>query len=372
MRRTLGLLFLSVVLLASACGGTKRATPTPTASAAASPQVSPTATPTESVYAHIAPADMNPAIANVTPRVYVPNSMSNTVDVIDPSTMKIVDHFKVGKLPQHVTPSWDMKTLYVDNDLGDSLTPIDPATGKRGTDIPVIDPYNLYFTPDGKYAIVVAERFQLLYFRDPHTWRTIKTVRIDHRGPNHLDFSPDGRYLLISCEFSGYVVKVDLQRLEVVDSVHVGGKPADVRISPDGTAFFVANEFRDGVSVIDPDAMKETHFIKTGRGAHGFVVSRDGTKLYVTNRSGGSVSVIDMAARTSVAKWETGGSPDMGGVSADGTRLWVSNRYGGSVMAVDTSDGHVVATIYVGAGPHGVCVFPQPGRFSLGHTGNYR
>jgi YVTN family beta-propeller protein len=286
--------------------------------------------------------------------------------------MTVVNSFDVGELPQHVTPSRDMKTLYVNNNKGNTLTPIDPVTGKRGESFPVVDPYNLYFTPDGRYAIVVGERFRTLYFRDPHTWKLIKSVEVDHAGPNHLDFSADGRYLLISCEFSGYVVKVDVQRLEVVTSLYVGGKPADVRLSSDGKVFFVANEYRAGVSVVDGETMTVKSFVSTGSGAHGFIVSRDGRSLYVTNRTGGSVSVLDMAARQVVRKWETGGSPDMGGVSVDGTRLWVSNRYGGSVMAIDTRDGHVVARIPVGSGPHGVCVFPQPGRFSLGHTGNYR
>ena len=58
-----------------------------------------------------------------------------------------------GALPQHVTPGYDLKTLYVDNDQGNSLTPINPRTGLPGRPIPVADPYNLYFTPDGRYAI---------------------------------------------------------------------------------------------------------------------------------------------------------------------------------------------------------------------------
>jgi YVTN family beta-propeller protein len=363
----------ALALIAAACGSGQRAAPTPSASPVVTASATPSPSPVpDGVYAHIGPSEVNPATANATARVYVPNSMSNTVDVVDPATMQIVAHYAVGKLPQHVTPSWDMKTLYVDNDLGDSLTPIDPVTGKRGPSVYVLDPYNLYFTPDGRFALVVAERFQRLDFRDPHTFKLIKTVRIDHSGPNHLDFSADGRYLLISCEFSGYVVKVDVERMEVVKSVDVGGKPADVRVSPDGKSFFVTNEYRNGVSVIDPDRMVETKFIPTGHGAHGFVVSRDGKNLYVTNRTGGSVSVLDMNTQKTVTKWITGGSPDMGGVSTDGTRLWLSNRHGGSVMAIDTRDGRVVGRISVGAGPHGLCVFPQPGRFSLGHTGNYR
>ena len=86
--------------------------------------------------------------------------------MIDPATYKVIDHFKVGRLPQHVTPSFDMKTLWVLNDKGNSLTRIDPATGKTGETIRVLDPYNMYYTPDGKYAIVVAEQRERLEFRD--------------------------------------------------------------------------------------------------------------------------------------------------------------------------------------------------------------
>jgi YVTN family beta-propeller protein len=372
MRSLTGLLAAALLVTASACAKTHRATPVPTdtpMASAALPSVSAVPGP-ENVYEHI--RDVNPAMAGVPSRVYVPNSMSNTVDVIDPQTFQVVEHFAVGRLPQHVTPSWDLKQLYVDNDLGDSLTPIDPVTGKRGNKIYVLDPYNLYFTPDGRFAIVVAEKYRRLDFRDAHTFKLVKTVYIDHSGPNHLDFSPDGKYLIISCEFSGYVVKVDVERMVAVKSVHVGGKPADVRISPDGKTFFVANEYRNGVSVIDPDKMVERRFIPTGHGAHGFVVARNGKDLYVTNRMGGSVSVLDMEAQLTTAKWLTGGSPDMGGVSADGGRLWVSNRYGSSVMAIDTKTGSVIARISVGRSPHGLCVFPQPGRYSLGHTGNFR
>src|SRR5205085_10226889 len=84
------------------------------------------------VHAHTGPADLSPAVAGVPTRVYVPNSESNTVDVIDPVTFKITDHFAVGKVPQHIAPSWDLKTLYVDNNDGNSLTPIDPLTGRPG------------------------------------------------------------------------------------------------------------------------------------------------------------------------------------------------------------------------------------------------
>ncbi len=328
--------------------------------------------PGVNVYAGTGVANMSPAVAGVPTRVYVPNSVSNTVDVIDPDTLTVIDHYAVGNTPQHVVPSYDLSTLYVNNNKGNSLTPIDPRTGKPGTPIPVDDPYNLYFTPDGKYAIVMAERNSHVDFRDPVTWKLVKSVPIAHSGVNHADFTPDGKTMIASCEFSGWVVRIDLPTMTVTGELHVGGMPVDVRSSPDGTVMYVANQGRNGVSVVDPVTMTETGFIAAGRGTHGLYPSRDGTKLYATNRLAGTISVIDFATRTVVATWNIGGTPDMGGVSADGSRFWVTGRYSGGVYVVDTQTGTLVKRIPVGAGPHGLAIFPQPGRISLGHTGNYR
>ena len=308
--------------------------------------------------------------------MYVPNSLSNTVDVIDPTTFRIVEHFDVGRLPQHVVPSYDLRTLYVTNDLGNSLTPIDPKTGAPGQPIPVADPYNLYFTPGGKHAIVVAERLGRLDFRDAATMQLVKSVSVPCRGVDHLDFSVDGTYLIASCEFSGSVVKVDVARMAVIGTLALppGSKPQDVRLSPNGREFYVADMVRGGVYTIDGDAFRVTGFIPTGAGAHGLYPSRDSKVMYVTNRNAGTISLISFATESVVATWSIpgGGSPDMGGISADGSTLWVSGRYNAEVYAIDTATGALRARIHVGSGPHGLCVFPQPGRYSLGHTGIFR
>lgn len=324
------------------------------------------------MYAHTRATDLDPRLASVPQRVYVPNSVSNTVDVIDPHTFKVIDHFNVGKQPQHITPSWDMNTLYVDNTRGNSLTPIDPRTGKPGQPIPVEDPYNLYFTPDGSHAIVVAEALHRLDFRDPHTWQLVKSVPVPFNGLDHADFTADGKTMAISCEFSGWLLRVDLERMEVTGQLHVGGAPIDVKLSPNGRVFYVANQQRDGVSVVDATTFEETRFIPTGAGAHGLYPSRDGRELYVSNRKAGSVSVLDFLTGDVLANWHIGGSPDMGGVSTDGKQLWLSGRYNKEVYVIDTHTGELIHTIKVGDGPHGLSLFPQPGRFSMGHTGVYR
>ncbi len=327
---------------------------------------------TVNVYAHALGDEFSPAVAGVPVRVYVPNSAAGTVSVIDPETFKVIDRYPTGEVPHHVTPSWDLTELYVNNTEGNTFTVIDPRSGKPVKQIPIEDPYNLYFTPDGTKAIVVAERYQRLDFFERQTWRKIKSVSIPWPGVDHGDFTADGRYFLASTEFSGQLVKVDTETMEVVGRANVGSLPIDVKVSPDGKVFYVANQGRHGVSIVDPETMTEIGFLKTGAGAHGLNASRDATLLYVSNRLDGSISVIDFATRTVKETWKVGGSPDMIQVSADGRQLWVSNRYHGSVSVVDTTTGTLITTIATGAGAHGLSLFPQPGRYNVGHNGVFR
>ena len=328
------------------------------------------------VYAADRPGNLSAVVRDFPPRIYVPNSRSNSVSVIDPATFRVIDHFPVGRLPQHVTPSYDMKTLWVLNDKGNSLTRIDPATGKAQGSIPVRDPYNMYYTPDGRFAIVVAEQQRRLNFLDAATMKLSHSLEVPCKGVDHMDFSADGKYLIASCEFAGALIKVDVERQQVLGRLALERKcmPQDVKLSPDGSVFFVADMCAGGVHLVDGDRLAYLGFIPTGKGAHGLYVSRDSRVLYVSNRGEGSVSVIDFGTRRVTVKWRLpgGGSPDMGGVSADGKVLWLAGRYNSEVYAIDTSDGRLLARIPVGREPHGLCVYPQPGRYSLGHTGIFR
>jgi YVTN family beta-propeller protein len=406
-------LLTALALLAVACGGggdSKQSSNTtgPAGGSTAAP-TAPTAAPTTAVpkkidtipgmpgvpdpsnlYSEIKTDNFAPATKGALTRVYVPNRADNTVSVIDPATMKVVDTFKVGLNPQHVVPSYDLTTLWVTNNAegttDGTLTPIDPKTGKPGQSVTLDDPYNMYFTPDGKYAINVAEARKRLDFLDPHTMKVISSLDVPGcNGINHADFTIDGRYVLFTCEFGGAIAKIDVVNHTVVGYLHLsqGGMPQDIRSSPDGNTFYVAEMMRGGVYTVDPNSFTETGFIPTGIGTHGLYPSRDGTKLYIANRGSsqvggppngpGSVSVLDFADNKIVATWPIpgGGSPDMGNVSNDGKTLWLSGRYDNVVYAIDTSSGTMVK-IPVGTEPHGLTVWPQPGRYSLGHTGNMR
>jgi YVTN family beta-propeller protein len=372
----------------------------------------------KNLYSEQAANKVQPAIAGDLPRIYVPNLRGHDVHVIDPATMKVVDRFKVGHSPQHIVPSWDMKTLWVTNNAerrtDGSLTPIDPKTGKPGPAIDVDNPYNLYFSPDGKSAIVVAEARKRLDFRDPKTLALQAELPVPGcPGVNHADFSIDGRFAIFTCEFAGTLVKIDMVERRILGYLNLSmpetrfkavaqkpgqvwepgetelctvkkGMPQDIRISPDGKRFYIADMHADGVHIVDGESFTKVGFIATGVGAHGLYPSRDGKLLYVANRGShlihgprngpGSVAVIDFASEKIVARWGIpgGGSPDMGNISADGRYLWLAARYDDVVYRFDTQDGGKVQQVKVGAEPHGLTVWPIPGRYSLGHTGNMR
>jgi YVTN family beta-propeller protein len=365
-------LAICLVLTAAACssGGSKHGSPT-----SSTPKVTVPASTTSTsfnTYADDMVGKFAPSVQGDPSLVYVPNSVSNTVDVIDPATYQIIRSFPVPERPQHVVPSHDMRTLFVNSDLGNALTPINPRTGQPGAPIPVTDPYNLYFTPDGTKAIVVPELLNSLDFRDPHTWKLIKRVHLPCQAPNHMDFTANGRSVVVSCEGSQQVVRVNVVAMKVTGALTIGGSPQDLRLSPDGKVFYVADLNLSRVDLIDARTFTEIGWIHTGAGAHGLYPSRDTKSLYVSNRIAGTISVIDFATRRVVTTWTIpNSSPDMGGVSADGNYLWLSGRYNSEIYVIDTHTG-AFRRIPVGLGPHGLCVFPQPGKISLGHTGIYR
>lgn len=354
---------------------------------------------------------LSPAAKNALYRVYVPNSRSNSVSVIDPTTYQVIQTIHTGAEPQHVVPAYDLQTLWVLNNKGNNITAINPATGKFGPTFAVDDPYNLYFTPNGKFAIVVCEGREELQFRDPVSMKLITSLKTGCRGANHMEFSVDGAFAIVTCEHSSQLMKVDLINNKVLSylvlnnhqtpskvaemdilgdgNIHFQdhseqSMPQDIRSTADGKLFFVADMMRDGVAIVDPVPFIQIGFIPTGIGAHAVYPSRDGKLFYISNRGchhsscgphgPGSISVIDPDKKAVIATWAIpkGGSPDMGNVTADGKELWLSGRYDSEVYVFDTTTGQLTHRIPVGTGPHGLTVWPQPGRYSLGHTGNMR
>lgn len=401
-------LALLISLAACTSGGSPAPTtapastaPPPSANSTPAAAAAPTGVPVD-IYAGTGAGDLAPAARAAKPMVYVPNSQADTVQLIDPATFRIVRTFRVGREPQHVVPSWDLSRLWVNSDRGNQLVPINPRTGKQGRAVDVSDPYNLYFTPDGRHALVMAERLHRIDIRNPRTMKLQRSLPVNCWGINHADFTADLEHFVASCEFSGELLVINRQATKVEKVINLNATrtagadspmpagmssdprsqlrpgasamPQDVRLTPDGRWFLAADMLRNGIWVIDATTFTISRFVHTGKGAHGIYPSRDAQRIFVSNRDEGTVSVLDAATLVVVARWRIpgGGSPDMGGVTADGRQLWLSGRYDARVYVMDTRTGRLLRSIRVNAGPHGLAVWPQPGSYSLGHTGNMR
>jgi YVTN family beta-propeller protein len=355
-------------------------TEAPSASATASAAPESTPEPVGGVYGGTVSGELDPRVADVPERVYVPNEEGNDVAVIDPSTFQVIDRFAVGDMPEHVNPDWGLEYLWVSNMNGGFLTKVDPMTSQpiEEIDLPIF-PYALYYTLDGEKVMVVTNYIALedvadngVHFYDPDTWEPLAYVNVPWPGADDADLTADGRYLAISAEYSGYLVFIDTEQMTLAGQVEIGSLPRDVRLGPAGDVFYVTNEGLDGIQIVDAESWELLEFIPTGDGAHGLEVSRDATRMFVANRAAGTISVIDVATRDVIETWAVGGSPDEMVLNPDGTQLWASNRYHGSVSVIDTTSGAVITTIATGANPHGLTYWPQPGSMAIGQNGNMR
>ncbi|MDQ6686042.1 MAG: YncE family protein [Actinomycetota bacterium] len=342
------------------------------------------------IYSQTRAGMFSPKVLGDPAYLYVPDSTGTRVTVIDQRTRKIVRVIQVGYLSQHVVPSYDLRRLVVNSSAANTLEVLDPRTGRETRSIQVPRPYNLYYTPDGKSAIVMVEQYNTIRFSTPQTFRRIADVQPRGcSGPNHADFSANGRFFVVTCEFSGELVKIGTLSHKVLGVLKLDARPTakhaspdvtgmsmpqDIRLSPDGRTFYVADMGTNELRLVDARTLRQRGVIGMPSHPHGLYPSRDGKLLYISDRGAGEVSVLDFASNKIVATWVVpgGGSPDMGGVSADGKMLWLSGRYDGVVYGFNTVTGKLVARILVGGNPHGLAVWPQPGRYSLGHTGNMR
>ncbi|GGQ17852.1 DNA-binding beta-propeller fold protein YncE [Actinomadura coerulea] len=322
------------------------------------------------VYAATGAGMLAPAARGLPPRLYVPNGPY--VDVLDPAGLRLVGRFHTGAAASRVAPSWDLRRLWATDRANGLLIPLGPRSGRQGSPARVTAPTGLYFTPDGRDALVLARRPDRIDVRDPHTMAPRGSAPLPCAA-GHADFTPDGASLVATCAAAGLLTRVDLASRAVSGTLRLpaGARPGDLRLSPDGSAFYVADPRQGGVWLVDARRFAMLGFVRTGAGAGGLAISRDARRLFVVG--GGAVTAVEFGSRRVAARWPLpeGGSPSPGGVSPDGTALWLADP-AGLVYAVSTRNGRVLQSVRVYGHPGALSIHPQPGRYSLGGTGLYR
>ncbi|MEU8800344.1 hypothetical protein [Spirillospora sp. NPDC048819] len=322
------------------------------------------------VYAATGPGMIAPYARGMPPRLYVAHG--RYIDVIDPDTLRTVGRLRTGATAARLVPSWDLRRLWATDRAHGTLVPVGPFGAGRGRPVTVAGSTGLYFTPDGRNALVLARRPRRVDVRDPDTMRRRASVPMPCTA-GHADFTPDGSSLVTTCTSAGALARVDLAGRRVSGTIRLpeGSRPGDLRLSPDGALFYVADSVKGGVWLVDAERFAVMGFVRTAPGARGLSIGRNARHLFVVG--GGILAVVDFGTRRVTARWPLpgGGSPIPGGVSSDGTALWLADP-AGLVYAVSTRTGAVVRKVRVGGRPAGLSVHPQPGRYSLGGTGLYR
>ena len=312
------------------------------------------------IYAADSPNNLSEVVKGDPELVYVPNFRSATVSVIDPKTYKIIKTIKTHAGPQHIVPSWDLKTLWVNDNKGNYLTPIDPKTVTAQKDVYVHDPYNLYFTPNGKYAVVMAEADKQIVFRDPQTMAIKKTLKVPCDGVNHADWTADGNQFVATCEFTGKLILVDTPKMKLLKVATLPKKtemnpmPQDIKISPDGKTYYIADMASNGIWVMPVNKFGHFTFIRTGKGAHAFRSAGDGRHVFVSNRVANTISRIDLQTFSVVATYPAPGGPDCMDLMADGKTILVTSRWARKLTVIDLASKKIVRQVPVGKSPHGV------------------
>lgn len=295
-------------------------------------------------------------------RAYVTNSDGDSVSIIDRDTYQVVKTLRVGDYPHHMIVSLDGRYLYVGNTHSDTVSVIDLATDNIVKTLPLLDPYNLYYTPDRKLLVTTCTRLGRVEVHAVDEWNQMGVAKgwtrlaqiPTGKDPNHFAFSPDGRFMYVSNEYSHQLSVIDLEERKLSRQIHTGRRPVDVSLAPGGKTLFVANYGEGRVTVYDTETFKELDRIQTGAGAHGMAMSVDGKSLFVSNRDASTVSVIDVASRKVTQTLKIPQGPDMMEVTPNGRELWVTGRYGANVYVVNLAEGKITHRVQTGAAPHGI------------------
>jgi YVTN family beta-propeller protein len=220
--------------------------------------------------------------------------------------------------------------------------------------MPVADPYQLGFSPNGKFLVVNGLARNQVDVYDAASMQLLKRFPIASM-PSHLDFAPDSSRVFVSLQGSDSMVAIDLNRLTVAWTAKVGKTPAGV-LWHNGRVL-VADMGTDYVAVVDPADGHVTERVHTGKGAHNLFMSPDHKIIWVNNRIGGTTTSLDSATLIPIRSYAIPGGPDDIAFASDG-RLWITRRFAEKVAVLDPKTG-AYETIDVGRSPHGLFLSPK-------------
>ena len=294
-------------------------------------------------------------------QVIVLNSEEASYSVVSRGLRAEVARLPLGREPHHLIATPDGKEVLVASTVTNELVALDVKTGARTRVVrDIIDPYQLGFTPDGKWFVTAAYRLDHVdIYRYDGTFKLAGRLFIDGM-PSHLAFDNDSQTVFVTLQQSARVVAIDLKTQLIKWNVEVGKAPAGAVMLPDNKRLLVALTGEDAVVTLDPAKGQITGRLQTGKGAHNFWPKGDNRHWFLSNRIEGTVSLIDTEEMKVVSSVRIAGGPDCMDITPDGKELWVTQRFLRRIAVVDLATMKVTGSIPVGKSPHGVFILKAP------------
>jgi YVTN family beta-propeller protein len=304
----------------------------------------------------------DPALAGV---LYVTNTKSDSISVIDTGTFDVVATIPLGRgKPNRVMFHPDGRTAWVVYDKSHDLGVVDAETRKLVRRVKIGgNPYNLNFTPDGRYLLVLDWAGDTS--TDEVIFYDLQAQKVDGRvevstWPAHSVLSRDGRLLYVSGETAGDLTVIDVARREVVARhVHGGGDAMGLALTADGRFLYAATGENKSILKIDTATHKPVSTIALPGVVHEATLTLDGRFLYTTLRKANRVVVVDTATERIVATIPQKAYPDLVTMEPTGRYALVTNRYADLVSVIDLTTHSQVRVIPVGKAPHGMALRPR-------------
>jgi len=293
-----------------------------------------------------------PALATT---AVVLNSDDDSLSVIDSDSYKEISRTHIGRGPHHLIQTPDGRTLIIAMSGSNELVMIDRTSGVEKQRITASDPYQIGFSPDGKFFVAASIRLDRIDIYDGSTFQLLHRLPAATM-PSHIAFSHDSKTVFVTLQGTSGLISIDLASGKINWTVQVGRQPAGIITRPGGT-LLVGIMGSDYIAEVDPTNGNVIRKIQTGNGAHNFLASADGKTLYVTNRVAGTISVLDANTLAVTSTLKAPGGPDDMAMSPDGHELWVTGRWHAWVDVIELASGVLKTSVPVGRSPHGIFVY---------------
>lgn len=305
--------------------------------------------------------------------------IKGSVSVIDLATNTVIATVPVGEYPQGVAINPAGTAVYVANSDSNDVTVIDTATFKTTTIPGGACPVGAAMHPDGTriYAANVNDTKNTISVIDRATNTIIDSIFCGD-GSIAAAVHPDGSVVYVANIMGGSIAVLDTRTHKVVDTIMlkpVGAEepsfPVPLLVHPDGTFVYVANRLGPTVWMINT-ATYEVAAVASGHDHVGLGLNPAGTVLYVPDfndspqdwtlpPAGTAVDVLDAKTLKRITTIEGLHAPLDVSVHPDGTRVYITNWGSNTVTVHDATTYAVLATIPVGSHPHGFGEFIGPG-----------